>query len=337
MWGLPSMSVHFYPRSPCGERHAAVHVQCRGHGISIHAPLAESDTNGDGCRDRQRYFYPRSPCGERPRGSAALWALSPFLSTLPLRRATRAYTLYGGIRANFYPRSPCGERLHIFYGGAQNGCISIHAPLAESDPLRVVLVRRLYRISIHAPLAESDRQTLRLLQGFAISIHAPLAESDQGRADCPRTGRYFYPRSPCGERHTDVGIPNANTDISIHAPLAESDGIPSGGSGGADAFLSTLPLRRATNGESVDMYKISISIHAPLAESDGFYADMMALTADFYPRSPCGERRSSRIISSSIKAYFYPRSPCGERPFVSDSLPPLKQFLSTLPLRRATI
>ncbi len=33
---------------------------------------------------------------------------------------------------------------------------------------------------------------------------------------------------------------------------------------------------------------------------------------DFYPRSPCGERRSTAALPSSTP-YFYPRSPCGER------------------------
>ena len=56
---------HFYPRSPCGERPAALRL--RGAG-------------GD--------FYPRSPCGERLDASAAAADAPVFLSTLSLRRAT---------------------------------------------------------------------------------------------------------------------------------------------------------------------------------------------------------------------------------------------------------
>ena len=56
--------------------------------ISIHALLAESDLRVISKTRSQPNFYPRSPCGERP--------LSGFL--------------VGGIN-NFYPRSPCGERL----------------------------------------------------------------------------------------------------------------------------------------------------------------------------------------------------------------------------------
>ena len=37
---------------------------------------------------------------------------------------------------------------------------------------------------------------------------------------------YFYPRSPCGERHSDPVTDKAWALISIHALLAESDGTP---------------------------------------------------------------------------------------------------------------
>ena len=38
---------------------------------------------------------------------------------------------------------------------------------------------------------------------------------------------------------------------------------------------------------------------------------------DFYPRSPCGERRIIGIINNVVDN-FYPRSPCGERLYISD-------------------
>ena len=56
----------------------------------------------------------------------------------------------------------------------------------------------------------------------------------------------------------------------------------------------------------------------------------------FYPRSPCGERRSNIVITSQYSMYFYPRSPCGERPDGLFFLSRRKRFLSTLSLRRAT-
>ena len=36
-----------------------------------------------------------------------------------------------------------------------------------------------------------------------ISIHALLAESDRGGGNQSEMFSYFYPRSPCGERHRE--------------------------------------------------------------------------------------------------------------------------------------
>ena len=102
--------------------------------------------------------------------------------------------------------------------------------------------------------------------------------------------KYFYPRSPCGERRCGGRPQSGWTNISIHALLAESDNTqqrhlpehphfyPRSPCGERlfnacraepiHAFLSTLSLRRATLSSSflgIDYY---ISIHALLAESD---------------------------------------------------------------------
>ena len=55
----------------------------------------------------------------------------------------------------------------------------------------------------------------------------------------------------------------------------------------------------------------------------------------FYPRSPCGERPHT-AKNTSIAGHFYPRSPCGERLGSHYSRWPFEGFLSTLSLRRAT-
>ena len=122
-------------------------------------------------------------------------------------------------------------------------------------------------------------------------------------------------------------------------------------------FLSTLSLRRATEQSSSYSAYLEISIHALLAESDAkprqtlrcisisihaLLAESDASTRidtdnnfDFYPRSPCGERRP-HSISSMILTHFYPRSPCGERRHLSKFDTSQRVFLSTLSLRRAT-
>ena len=78
-----------------------------------------------------------------------------------------------------------------------------------------------------------------------ISIHALLAESDSPRCGWFEVIYYFYPRSPCGERHYPSDQPVMYWRISIHALLAESD----------DTILQYTGAP-------------TISIHALLAESD---------------------------------------------------------------------
>ena len=100
--------------------------------------------------------------------------------------------------------------------------------------------------------------------------------------------------------------------ISIHALLAESDRL---------GLLGWL--------------RVLISIHALLAESDFVPGENLVNGIDFYPRSPCGERRPPSITPTA-RRNFYPRSPCGERLFDAVQIVVVIVFLSTLSLRRAT-
>ena len=104
------------------------------------------------------------------------------------------------------------------------------------------------------------------------------------------------------------------TIISIHALLAESDREPTALRTPHHKFLSTLSLRRATRS----------------------LRQLQSALRNFYPRSPCGERRVTIVNSSLPRNDFYPRSPCGERlPAVPFRILRML-FLSTLSLRRAT-
>ena len=123
---------------------------------------------------------------------------------------------------NFYPRSPCGERRF--------------------------LPRSLALIIIFLSTLSLRRATLKQFvvgDVMGISIHALLAESDNGGNHYSYIREYFYPRSPCGERHLKHFVVGDVMGISIHALLAESD---------------------RTVAEVGCMYYISI--HALLAESD---------------------------------------------------------------------
>ena len=125
---------------------------------------------------------------------------------------------------------------------------------------------------------------------------------------------YFYPRSPCGERHPETVPCGPDADISIHALLAESDSLIASICVFLLKFLSTLSLRRATT-----------VLHR---HGRGH--------RDFYPRSPCGERPgasgsfpiSLQFLSTLSLRRATPHHPPGV------AFPTL--FLSTLSLRRAT-
>ena len=172
-----------------------------------------------------------------------------------------------GLPDYFYPRSPCGERR-----GSGTTCIAAPTFLSTLSLRRATSLTRtpsaVTPISIHALLAESDATGVRVIKRY----------------------KYFYPRSPCGERPGQVNWNVVLFCISIHALLAESDPRlmffwPYG-----RLFLSTLSLRRATFSTG------SCSV----------------CSSNFYPRSPCGERQHHRNKLSRNRN-FYPRSPCGER------------------------
>ena len=151
----------------------------------------------------------------------------------------------------FYPRSPCGERPGGTGLSADRIRISIHALLAESDQIMQRPAQRLRLISIHALLAESD---------LALSPVRPFSA-------------YFYPRSPCGERHSGNGNLASHCNFYPRSPCGERPVVPVELTT-LVKFLSTLSLRRATIN--------------PLW--------LMGYDVDFYPRSPCGERRMPKVV-----------------------------------------
>ena len=127
--------------------------------------------------------------------------------------------------------------------------------------------------------------------------------------------------------------------ISIHALLAESDRQNPGKHYVAFRFLSTLSLRRAT---------LSVMYHNNLALSFLSTLSLRRATRpgltryypgrNFYPRSPCGERRSGCLLTMDTPYIFL--STLSLRRATPHSRRSRKQrhpFLSTLSLRRATL
>ena len=229
---------------------------------------------------------------------------SAFQSTLPVWGATRPQLPCLRHRLHFNPRSPCGERrLERSKAGKKWWGISIHAPRVGSDITGLENKITLDSISIHAPRVGSDAEGLCCLAnegafqstlpvwgatrgrastvqcGF-ISIHAPRVGSDgKGTAQSKRI-LYFNPRSPCGERPKTVTTKKYQTK-----------------------FQSTLPVWGATQVVVGELGTEVISIHAPRVGSDVHQGQNYFDLKDFNPRSPCGERRGHRCVSTSLSSF----------------------------------
>ncbi len=175
-----------------------------------------------------------------------IWPHAEFLSTLPMRGATRVSWSQSMFRAISIHAPHAGSDIKGIYRLRRDGTISIHAPHAGSD-CKSGGKRDIAAISIHAPHAGSDPTTQSKISAMQISIHAPHAGSDPSPGltpggQCP----YFYPRSPCGERLPRAWLGEVFLAISIHAPHAGSDAGASGLTRLFMQFLSTLPMRGAT-------------------------------------------------------------------------------------------
>ena len=307
------LGIDFYPRSPCGERPGPRPFSGTWALISIHALLAESDPRAWPASSPRPYFYPRSPCGERPH----------IRSTLPGRPCISIHALLAesdtGLGVGLYLvtisiHALLAESDIALFDFPIVPAISIHALLAESDgshhrssgPLERFLstlsLRRATMTSSHPQRADShfyprspcgERQNARpdIRQPYVISIHALLAESD-----CvftlPLVLISLFLSTLSLRRATDCGQYYIRArEISIHALLAESDPYTMTTTICIVSFLSTLSLRRATSSKSSAKSTPEISIHALLAESDNIIDSNCYFFHDFYPRSPCGERR----------------------------------------------
>ena len=266
---LRQLRKYFNPRSPCGERHYLSRAKVNRFDISIHALLAESDS------DDFPVEYPVD---------ISIHAL--------LAESDTTYIDGSKIQTDFNPRSPCGERPPQTVPQLVSCPISIHALLAESD--------RLWRgdcgdggnFNPRSPCGE--RQTAAEAAKTAADFN-PRSPCGERPAHCYRRHRRpdFNPRSPCGERRQSRGkpatwpefqstlslrratIPRSKTrrqgGISIHALLAESDRLIGSMTIHLMEFQSTLSLRRATPDKLLHFVLNPISIHALLAESDSKY------------------------------------------------------------------
>ena len=154
---VSSSSLHFNPRSPCGERPKSILPTDVPRDFNPRSPCGERHGVHGGNGHSSRDFNPRSPCGERHAlgqvngvpmqiSIHALLAESDkhaldilpsslgFQSTLSLRRATM----------RSFPRGT-------------NGLISIHALLAESDTFFVRRLRGASDFNPRSPCGERQQ------------------------------------------------------------------------------------------------------------------------------------------------------------------------------------
>ncbi len=128
-------------------------------------------------------------------------------------------------------------------------------------------------ISIHALLAESDlEQSASYNAALEFLSTLSLRRATLALLFRLKLIRHFYPRSPCGERHSGCSARNSLLYFYPRSPCGERPVVP--------AELTTL---------------VNISIHALLAESDTCNISANCLCRDFYPRSPCGERLAKSL------------------------------------------
>ena len=192
--------TYFYPRSPRGERQMHLSKRANGKKISIHAPREGSDPNRRNLRGAGSHFYPRSPRGERLPTMQALWRLP----------------------RNFYPRSPRGER----------------PPLSKMPPRLSIFLSTLPArgATIDWPRRNRISRFLSTLPARGATPHSQsITATTPFLSTLPARGATdyiqpelvaqvdFYPRSPRGERRTQVERRLADLEISIHAPREGSD------------------------------------------------------------------------------------------------------------------
>ena len=191
-------------------------------GISIHAPLA-------GCDNLLS--------NHRARGGISIHA--------PLAGCDKGRATQGGQILDFNPRTPCGVRLyrHIFY----NFClsfqsthplrgatvkqkiiffkirISIHAPLAGCDYLRLLLLFRSYDFNPRTPCGVRREHIIYHAHAERFQSTHPLRGATPFTANAQTSSSFqsTHPlRGATRLRRFNVHL----REISIHAPLAGCDG-----------------------------------------------------------------------------------------------------------------
>ena len=235
-----------------------------------------------------------------------------FLSTLSLRRATNEQRQKD---AHYY--------------------ISIHALLTESDLnqsrtsglkflfLSTLSLRRATIVFLHfATLKFVFLSTLSLRRATFLSI-SKVWEA-----------RYFYPRSPYGERPARATWQHRKNHFYPRSPYGERQDNMSI-SYAPQAFLSTLSLRRATPRHPKRNNIKKISIHALLTESDA-YGRRITRKITLFLSTLSLRRATAETVKTSNADIFLSTLSLLRATHRTYQHGEKLTFLSTLSLRRAT-
>ena len=240
--------------------------------ISIHAPLAGCDHRSAGQGGHGGHFSPRTPCGVRRGVSIVAVVGRAFQSTHPLRGATLCPCAFTCLLLHFNPRAPCGVRRKEFQDYSKRfHDISIHAPLAGCDPIKLAPADTTSGFQSTHPLRGATSWELWDRLSAAISIHAPLAGRDAAAVLNRRIYPYFNPRAPCGARPLTASVRRAIWNFNPRAPCGARPNHVSGLTL-TMLFQSTRPLRGATR----------------------CGRNRVPERRNFNPRAPCGARPAHR-------------------------------------------
>ena len=103
---------HFYPHSPCGERHSLVAITPSNFSFLSTLSLRRATTVLLIQPIRKPDFYPHSPCGERRVTVLGVQHRTGISIHTLLAESDGFGFTWLAARSNFYPHSPCGERRH---------------------------------------------------------------------------------------------------------------------------------------------------------------------------------------------------------------------------------
>ena len=199
---------------------------------------------------------------------------SKFQSTLPLRGATHSPIRQPCAWGNFNPHSPCGERHELYVRSSTCPEISIHTPLAGSDPEAKELAEFVKFQSTLPLRGATGKSSKPLMDTNVFQSTLPLRGAT---VDLDRQGKALVFQSTLPLRGA-TGRETADGEthyISIHTPLA-----------GSDARVHRRSVRLN-----------NFNPHSPCGERPkpvGFEH----VPYHFNPHSPCGERPPHNIISS---------------------------------------